>query len=1039
MAVLFNVLGPVELVEDGSTVDLGPQSLRFVLAVLLLDANRVVPVERLIDLIWPDEPPRSARTSVQVRISRLRALLPDSERLRTEGQGYALRVDPDQVDAHRFHRLLAAADGSDDVAAAAILREALALWRGPALAGTASEQVRQRLAFGLEEARLSAMERLAEVELRLGRHDAVVDDLHRMVTDHPARELSLELLARALHAGGQTTRALDLLREHSRRLADDLGLDPGPELRELETTLLRGERAVPRPPPAPARTPARSSPAQLPATPGRFRGRDTDLAALDTALTDSGGEATVLVVTGMPGVGKTALALRWAHRVTERFADGQLYVDLRGHAAEPALTPRDALAGFLRALGAEPTAVPADTAVAAADYRSRLAGKRMLVVLDNAASAEQVRPLLPGTPACVTVVTSRYRLDGLVAHEGARRVTLEPLSDAEARDVLAAAFDGRVDDDTAGGLVALCGGLPLALRIAAANLGADGVAELTGRVRQAHSDGGLGYLAVDDDAAVRTAFHVSYQRLDATTRCAFRRLGLAPGVDVTAGAVAALLDTTEQEATRSLRSLARAHLVDQHRPGRYRLHDLLRAYAVERVAADDSDAERDAARDRLAGWYVHATAAAVGYVLPDRAIPPVPTSTVAVPAFDAQEDAIGWLDAEADNLVAAVLATATTGPVGATWLLATVMNPYFALNHDLASWRHVAEVAHAATEQNGDDIARAATTVMIGQVAATEGRFAEATTSLREARRLCHEVHWVAGDLDALSMLAFVAGRIGQLDEGDRLDRETLRLANQAGAKATAGRALSNLGHVAFQRGRLGEALEMLLRGSALLGEYGAVAARANTLNNLGVVYTYLDQPADALAALLEARDLADRTGRRTVTVAVLNNIADLYLDDRHYTEALRAAEEALPLAAALGRPRSQCAALIAMSAAARGLGRRDDARRHAERARDLAHEDGASLHLARVRIQLAAIAATAGDVQGARRHVEETLASARRHGFRSEEAEALLVSAIVERATGDRAAATDAARQALVAFQAIGHRQGVRRSLRRLAEIGAG
>lgn len=1038
MTVLFNVLGPVEVVQDGSAVDIGAPGLRFVLAVLLLEADRVVPVERLVDLIWPGEPPRSARTSVQVRVSRLRALLPDCVRLGTEGAGYVLRVEPDQVDAHRFQRLVRAAADADDDTAATTLREALALWRGPALAGTAGEDVRQRLTVGLEEARLSAMERLAEHELRRGRHAAVVDDLYRMVADHPARERPVLLLARALHAGGQTTRALDLLRGYGRRLADELGLDPGPELRALELALLRGEPGEPATAPDTVRAPTRSRPAQLPATPGRFRGRGADLAALDAAFAESRDEAAVLVVTGMPGVGKTALALRWAHGVAERFDDGQLFVDLRGHAARPALAPRDALAGLLSALGAEPARIPADADGAAADFRSRVAGKRMLVVLDNAASAEQVRPLLPGTPGCVTVVTSRYRLDGLVAREGARRVTLRPLTDTEAHDVLDAALGGRGDERAAGELMALCGGLPLALRIAAANVGADGLADLAGDIRRARSHG-LGYLEMDDDGAVRTAFDVSYERLDAATRCAFRRLGLVPGVDATAGAVAALLDTTEGAANRLLRSLVRAHLVDQHRPGRYRLHDLLRAYAVQRASLDDGPAECDAAVARLVAWYVHATASAVRTALPDRALPPLPGAPVPAPVFDASETALAWLDDETDNLMAAVHATARTGPADATWLLAAVMGPYFVLNHDLVAWRRIADVAHATTRRSDDGVARAATTLMIGQVEAAESRFADAAASLTEARRRCREAGWVDGELDALSMLASVVERTGRIDDAERLDREVLRLANQAGAKPSAARALSNLGNDAFELGRLGEARELLLRGAALLGECGALAARANTLNSLGVVYIYLDQHTEALDALVEARDLARRTGRRTVTASTLNNLADLYVDDGRHGDALRVGEEALALATELGRPRSQCSALVVMSAAARGLGRLHDAYRLAQRALALADDVGMPLHRIRAQIQLAAIAAAGGEVVDARRHVEEVLANARAHDFRSEEAEALLVSAATERAAGDPATASEAARQALSAFQAIGHLQGVRRSRRLLAELGAG
>lgn len=1030
-SVRFGVLGPVEFVRDGTLVDLGPPSVRFVLGVLLLEANRVVPLERLIDLIWPDDPPRTARVTTQVRISRLRAVLGDDVVLDTEASGYVLRVDPDTVDAYRFQRLVARADDEDPAAAVPLLREALDLWRGPALAGVASEDVRERLTMGLEEQRLSTVERLAELRLRLGRHAEVVDELRGLVAERPSRENAVALLARALRAGGQTTRALELLREHRERLADELGLDPGPRLRQLELAILRGEPTEPESPQAPGPAPVRSRPAQLPAPPGRFRGRDADLLALDTALADTGGEAGVLVVTGMPGIGKTALTLHWAQRIAERFADGQLFVDLRGHASEPALTPRDALAGFLRALGADPTSIPADVAGAAADYRSRMAGSRLLVVLDNAASAEQVRPLLPGSPGCVTVVTSRRRLDGLVAHEGARRVTLRPLDDAQARDVLTSALGPEhAADPAAEELLALCGGLPLALRIAAANITPDHHADVAGYVRQLRTGGGLDQLAVDD-SAVRTAFDISYQRLDAEARRAFRHLGLVPGYDLTPAALAALLDTTEQGASTLLRTLARAHLVDQYRPGRYRLHDLLRAYATERVADDDTD-QQDAARTRLTHWYANATAAAVRAVLPDRAIPPLPGTAVRAPSFDTPEDAITWLDAEADDLVSAVVA-ATRVPADTVLLLAGAMRPYFMLSHDLITWRRVTETTRRLRPDAHSTLARAVAALVLGELAFAELRHSDAEDLLAEAERLCTETGWTAGRLDALSLRAVDHTRSGRIDEAQRLQREVLRFAREVDDKGTAGRALSHLGLVALTHGRLAEARELLVHAERLLAECGGVATRSHTLSSLGIAYQQLGEDDKALATLLEARELARRSGRRTVTVTVLNYIGIVHVNAGRYVEALRVAEEALPLATELRRSRWECGALGTMATAYRGLGRLDEAREHAQQALSLARERGLPFRKAQALRVLAEIAATEGDVASARRHAEAALADARAHGYRAEEAHALLALASAERAAGDLAAATEATRTALTVFQGIGNRQGMHLAERRL------
>lgn len=1031
----FRVLGPVELVRDDTVVDLGPPSVRFILAVLLLEANHVVPLERLIELTWPDEPPRTARRTVQVRVSRLRAALCDAAPLETEGSGYVLRVDPDAVDAHRFQRLVRQADDETPAAAVHMLREALDLWRGPALAGVASKEVRDRLTLGLEELRLSTIERLAGLQLRLGRYPEVVDELHRMVAERPGRENAVVLLARALHDSGQTGRGLELLRRHRERLADELGLDPGPRLQRLELALLRGEPAEPTPPAArPASTPP---PAQLPTTPGRFRGRDAELRALDEALDDAGDAATIMVVTGMPGVGKTALTLHWARRVADRFPDGQLFVDLRGHATEPALAPRDALAGFLRALGADPASVPAGVAEAAADYRSRVAGARLLVVLDNAASAEQVRPLLPGAPGCLTLITSRYRLDGLLAHEGARRTTLRPLPDAEARDVLTATLDPRqVDDAALGELVALCGGLPLALRIAAANIELDGVTDLADHVREMRTDGGLGYLAVDD-TAVRTAFDISYLRLDPRARRAFRCIGLAPGYDVTPAATAALLDTTEQDATSLLRSLDRTHLVDLHRPGRYRLHDLLRTYAAERVTDDDED-QRAAACDRLTYWYTHATAAAVRIVFPDRAIPPLPGPAAGTPAFHTPEEAIDWLDAEADNLVATVLAAAP-GTADTARLLAGAMRPYFVLSHDLATWRRVAEAVQGVRSEAGDTLPRAITALVLGELAMAELRHAEAQTLLTEAERLCADADWPAGRLDAVSLRAVDCARSGRTEEAEQLHRRLLGLARETDDSGAAGRALAHLGTVALGQGRLGRARELLARAAELLAGSGAVATRANALSDLGITCQQLGMDEQALETLLEAREAARSSGRRSVMITVLNSLGVLHVNAGRYAEALRAVEEALPLATELRRPRWECAALLTMATACRGVDRLDEAREHAERALALARDRGLPHRKTQACTELAEIAAAAGNVAAARRHVEAALADARAHGYRTEEARALLALSSTERAAGDIAAATDAATRALAGFRAVGSRQGIRRAERQLDVVSEG
>nr|WP_273378549.1 BTAD domain-containing putative transcriptional regulator [Actinopolymorpha pittospori] len=618
-------MGPVEARDDeGRRLDLGARQQRFVLAVLLLEANHVVPATRLVGLLWPDDPPRSARQSIQVRISRLRSLLGASVPVVSEGAGYRIRIDPLAVDAHRFRARVSAArgaveDGADD-RAVALFRQALSLWSGEPLAGAAAEAVRLQLSHGLEEARLVAVEDCLDAELRLGHHASVLDELTDLVRTHPTRERLVGQLMLGLHRCGQTARALEVARQTRELLAGELGIDPGIELRDLELAILRddpsllvrpphhtntgrveGAGSVPKPEPAtdaaagepdnPART--LTPPAQLPPAVSGFTGRRAQLRDLDryvTAGTEDAAASRLVVVSGMGGLGKTALTLHWAHQVADRFPDGQLYLDLRGHAAVPAVRPIEALAHFLLGLGFEPARIPHDLDAATAAYRTALAGRSLLVVLDNAADPAQVRPLLPAAPGCLTLVTSRDRLSGLVARDGADRLALDTLTTEEAIDLLERLLGptrAAAETEAVTALAKVCGRLPLALRIAAGFLTDNPAHTVRAYVEQLQQGDLLDALTVDgdDDAAIRATFDLSYQRLSDPERRMFRLLGLVPGPDVTPGAAAALAAIPVADAGRQLSRLCASHLLTEHVPGRFMLHDLLREYARGRAEA----------------------------------------------------------------------------------------------------------------------------------------------------------------------------------------------------------------------------------------------------------------------------------------------------------------------------------------------------------------------------------------------------------------------------------------------------------------------
>jgi DNA-binding SARP family transcriptional activator len=462
----IRLLGPVLARIGDRTVDLGPRQRRLVLAVLALEVNRLVPVDRLVELVWPVRPPRTASHAVRVSVSSIRALLSEAGAdltVVTRGSGYQLRADPLLIDVHRFQDLVARSRRlADDRARLALLDEALRLWRGPALVGTADPEVIDQLVGGVTETRLVAKEDRFDALLRLGRHQDAVGELTTLVDHHPTRERLVGQLMLALHRGGQSSRALAVSRRTRALLAEELGIEPGDELSRLELAILRNDqtlasRAAPR---------AVAAPALLPPAIGDFTGREAQLAALDAA-------GAVKLIVGTAGVGKTALAVQWGHRVRAKFPDGQLYVNLNGYSVGPPVPPLHALSQFLRAVGVPPDQVPVDLAEATGMYRTLLADRKVLVLLDNAVSGEQVRPLLPAGPGGQAVITSRDRLDGLVALDGAQRLALDVLAPDEAILLLRRMVGARrIDADPAAAeaLADTCAHLPLALRNTAAQL-----------------------------------------------------------------------------------------------------------------------------------------------------------------------------------------------------------------------------------------------------------------------------------------------------------------------------------------------------------------------------------------------------------------------------------------------------------------------------------------------------------------------------------------------------------------------------------------
>ncbi|WP_052230352.1 BTAD domain-containing putative transcriptional regulator [Streptomyces sp. CT34] len=806
----FCLLGTMEVRDAHRVLDAGPRLRRLTLALLLLEANRPVGLDRIVSLLWDAGPPPTARNSVHGHISRLRRLLGGLEgvHLRTHGDAYELCVDPAEVDAHRFTALTrqaADASAAQDARTVTALREALGLWRGEMLAGIATDEVRAQYGAPWAEARLTAYEQCIDAELRLGRHNRLVPELTALVSDHPTRERFTAQLMIALHRSGRQAEAITVYRQTRQILAREFGLEPGDALRNLATAVLRADPGLARPAVRDDRaellpTAVRPlvTPRQLPATAPHFTGREGALARLDSLL--GGPETGVAAVSGPAGVGKTALALHWAHRVADEFPDGQLYADLRGCRAREALSPSTALARFLRALGAAPEWVPASLDEQAALYRSLVAGQRVLIILDNAHDTDQIRPLLPGSPGCAVVVTSRPHLAELVSLHGALPVKLRRFGEQTSLAMLARVAGAEritAEPDQAAALARRCAHLPSALRLAGGQLAA--CPDLTVGQLAARLDGARPSSGGESDRSahpLRTAVDNSCAMLQPAARNALLRLRLLPAQDTTAQGAAALWDVTESEALPVLEQLRSWHLVECTSPGRFGVPRPLRAHLHRQAARQPDPAGDHAARGRLLEWYAGHADAAADLLYPGflRMPSAAGCGAGARVRFDSPDAARAWLEAEADALLAAIVDTARRTPRCCAWRLTDALRGFFWLHGRHTDWHLAARTGLYAAQREGDARAEAVMRHGLGHALRQLGRHAEALEQLKEALRIHRRLSWVAGEAVTLGNLGMLLAEQGRVDEAVACHQRARTLHRRTGAQASESIALNNLG-----------------------------------------------------------------------------------------------------------------------------------------------------------------------------------------------------------------------------------------------------
>jgi tetratricopeptide (TPR) repeat protein len=768
--------------------------------------------------------------------------------------------------------------------------------------------------------------------------------------------------------------------EHARQLlSDELGTGPGTALRSQLQLILAGAPAV-HARAVPAGDPATDRPHQLPSVGRHFTGRTVELAALTELLDSPGtqppGAVAVAVIAGTPGVGKTALAVHWAHQSADRFPDGQLHVNLRGYDLRQPVSAADVLARFLRALGMPGQQIPADPEDRAAAYRSRLAGRRILIVLDNARDVEQVRPLLPGTSTCVVIVTSRDALAGLVAREGAVRVDLDLLPHDQAVGLLRVLIGDRAvaDQDAAERLASSCCHLPLALRVAAelaVSRPAVPLADLAGKLADQHRRLDLLDAGGDARSAVRAVFSWSCHHLDDDAARMFRLVSLHPGADFDGYAAAAIAGTTLELASDLLDQLVRAHLIQPATPGRWDMHDLLRDYARELAGTQDSNDDRQAALSRLFDYYLHTASTAMDALFPaERQFRPViaPSASPA-PPVSSGTSARAWLDAERDSLVAATIDAASRDRPDCATGLSLTLQRYLEISASYAEAVTIHTCARSAARRSGDRAAEAHALSGLGTIDALQCRYALATDHFQQALTLYSETGDQLKEANALNNLGIVQWRLDSCPQAVGYFRQAMVLYRRIGYRTGEARALNNLGLVHERLGRYRQAADHFQQALALYRETGDRTGEARALNNLGMANERLGSYAQATTDLGQALVICRQIGFRTGEADALNNLGTV--DERlgHYPEAADRFGQALAICHEIGDQTSEAVALNGLGEVLLATGHCQDARTRQAAALCLAIQVGDRHQQARAHHGLGRACLDLGDLGEARHH----------------------------------------------------------------------
>jgi DNA-binding SARP family transcriptional activator len=909
--VEFGLLGPFECRVGGEQVRLRSPNGRVLLATLLVEPGRLVPVVDLIEAIWGTRQPDDPRGALHVCLTRLRAGLAAVGLPRlivSEAGGYRVDVGPESVDVARFRcwleRATAAAAQADGTGECTALTEALRMWRGDPFSDVPSDYLQRRYGLQLVEQRLHAVERRIERRLAASEHAEAVGELTELTAAYPLRERLWTQLMTALHAGGRRADALNAYHALRLRLADELGIEPSDELQQLYGTILGGNGPdYPRCPMVPR---------QLPPEVSGFAARTVELHRMHALLGQhqrgEANSATVLVVTGMAGVGKTTLAAHWSRRVAEWFPDGQMWLDLRGYDRRAPATPQQAIATVLRALGVRAADLPADLDGQVGLYRSAMDGRRMLVVLDNANGVEQVLPLLPGDARTFVLVTSRNDLAALIAREGATTIQLNPLTPTEARHLLAPRLGaGRLDaePDAVSGIIDNCYGLPLALAIVAARAVGRPDFPLSAIERQLTESASPLDQFADPAAALdlRAVLSWSYHALSPPAARLFRLLGLHPTGDVSRPAAAGLLDVAGSQARLLLNELSAAHLVTEHVPGRFKLHDLVRVYASELGVLHDAPTQRRADLRRLLDWITRTALNARPLLQPSESFVTAVEDPASVEpmSFADERAAREWYEAERDMLVASVELAYAHGFDDLCWRLAYGTCIWWQLT---GAWDHLLrthETALRAAERLDDQTGRAQVLVAMGIAFRATGDPARAIETVQAGLAIFRATGNVVGTANALNNLCAAYRQAGDDDEALRCGRLAYSLAEALDEPGNMAISLYQIGMTLVTADPPDAALPSIKQALQLFRGIGHRRGEARTLQLAATAYTRLDYHSAAIRQCHGAVAIYQELGDQPYEAEMLAALGDALNDGGRRREGRDAWRRALAIYHQLG------------------------------------------------------------------------------------------------------------------------------------------